>query len=126
MGNFYRKKTAARQKERERSLKVFGNIKYKQLSYDDSYKVENHKFNDMAMRANIKADIKSYISEVMADMIICVDFDSHADHKMVSSLFDQIMKEMIVENGYRPLVLKKFAYLGVWGGYKRLFQRKGA
>lgn len=120
-GDFYKEKYEFRQKERDEVLKVFGNIKYKQLNYSDNYKSDNHIFNNLDTRNKVKDDIKAYILEVLADMIICIDFDEHADHRMVSSLFDEIIKEIVTSSNYRPIVLKKFAYLGVWGGENDYF-----
>lgn len=119
-GDFYNK-YEARQRERDNALKVYGNIYYRQLDYPDSYKADNHIFNDKIKRNTVERDIKQYIKEVLADMIICVDYDSHADHRMVSSIFDQVMKELILEENYKPIVLKKFAYLGVWDGENDYF-----
>lgn len=67
-------------------------------------------------RENVKSDMKSCIKEVNAEMIICVDFDEHADHRMTSLLFDEIMCELIRTTDYHPVVLKKYAYAGVWFG----------
>lgn len=120
-GDFYKEKYIARQKERDKVLKIFGNLSYIQLGYADSYIAENHLFNDVEKRRRIKCDIKYHIKKLLCDMIICVDYDSHADHRMVSALFDEIMHELIKEENYRPIVLKKFAYLGVWGGENDFF-----
>ena len=49
-------------------------------------------------------------------MIFCVAGDSHPDHKLVSELFDEALELIIRETDFRPLVLKKFAYLGIWHG----------
>ena len=68
-------------------------------------------------RRSIKADIYDVIMEEKADLIICVDFDSHPDHRALSLLFDECMGEVLKrENEYTPLVLKKFAYGGVYSG----------
>lgn len=66
--------------------------------------------------AAVKEDIKACILEEQADMILCVDFDEHADHRMTSLLFDEAMCEILRTTDYRPIILKKYAYEGVWFG----------
>lgn len=65
---------------------------------------------------NVKADMKDCILSVRADMILCTDFDIHPDHRMTSLLFDDIIIEVVCETDYRPIILKKFLYAGVWYG----------
>lgn len=66
-----------------------------------------------------KQDFKDVINELLPDLIICVDFDKHPDHRATSLTFDKVMGELLKERiEYRPLVLKKFAYNGVWFGKK--------
>jgi LmbE family N-acetylglucosaminyl deacetylase len=72
----------------------------------------HHSYN----RDNVKDDMKACILQEQADMIICVDFDEHADHRMASVLFDEIMCEVLQCTDYRPIILKKYAYAGVWFG----------
>ncbi|MCI9584160.1 PIG-L family deacetylase [Clostridiaceae bacterium] len=65
-------------------------------------------------RQNAKEDIRSLIMDIGADLIICVDFDSHADHRALSLLFEEVMGEILhSDETYRPIVLKKFAYAGM-------------
>lgn len=66
--------------------------------------------------ANLKQDMHDCILDSKADLLICVDFDDHPDHRMVSLIFDEVMKKLIVMDNYHPLILKKFAYAGVWEG----------
>lgn len=66
--------------------------------------------------SNIKKDMHDCILQIRADLIICVDFDDHPDHRMVSLIFEEVMKKVIVKDDYKPLILKKFAYAGVWEG----------
>lgn len=62
-------------------------------------------------RKNFKRDLKSLILELRANIIFCVDFDSHADHRTLSVLFEEVLGEILSENSnYRPEVYKKFAY----------------
>lgn len=68
-------------------------------------------------RNNYKNDIKYVLGEKKADLIICVDLDKHLDHRCVSLLFDECMGELLKSDcNYRPIILKGFAYNGVWFG----------
>ncbi len=65
-------------------------------------------------RQNAKADIQALIVDIHADLLICVDFDSHADHRALSLLFEEAMGEILrTDETYQPIVLKKFAYAGM-------------
>ena len=56
-------------------------------------------------------DLKNIILDIMPDIIICVDLDTHADHRMLSLSFDEVMGKILREsNSYTPLILKRFAY----------------
>ena len=63
-------------------------------------------------RKNFLHDIKSLLLHVKADVIICVDFDNHPDHRMLSLSFERVMGEILSRpgNDYRPEVFKRFAY----------------
>lgn len=70
-------------------------------------------------RENLKADLKTVMEEILAEVLICVDYDPHPDHRATSLLFEEILGEMLREKAtYHPTVLKKFAYQGVWYGPK--------
>lgn len=56
-------------------------------------------------------DLKNLILDIMPDIIICVDLDTHADHRMLSLAFDEVMGKILREiDGYTPVILKRFAY----------------
>ena len=59
-----------------------------------------------------KEDLKEAVLEIGADLIICVDFDSHIDHRMLSIAFDEVMKEILSKssNSYFPEIWKRFGY----------------
>lgn len=62
-------------------------------------------------RKNFKRDLKSLLLELRANIIFCVDFDSHPDHRTLSILFEEALGEILSERSdYRPEVYKKFAY----------------
>lgn len=69
-------------------------------------------------RNNMKNDIKELLLNC-PEMCICVDYDKHEDHRALSLLFDECLGEILKEKlEYCPIVLKKFAYVGVWIGEK--------
>ena len=60
---------------------------------------------------NFKRDLKKLLLELRANIIFCVDFDNHPDHRALSIAFDEVLGEILSESGnYRPEVYKKFAY----------------
>ena len=74
-------------------------------------------------RADWKQDLKDVIVEVRADLLLVVDFDAHADHRAASLLTEECLGEIFREDAsYRPLVLKRFAYDGVWKGKADFFE----
>lgn len=83
------------------------------------YCFQKQKIHHDFTRENLKADLKAVMEEILADVLICVDFDPHPDHRATSLLFEEILGEMLHERtDYHPTVLKKFAYQGVWYGPK--------
>ncbi|MBR1645645.1 MAG: PIG-L family deacetylase [Selenomonadaceae bacterium] len=62
-------------------------------------------------RKNFKRDLKDLLLKLRANIIFCVDFDSHPDHRTLSILFEEVLGEILSERrDYRPEVYKKFAY----------------
>ena len=62
-------------------------------------------------RQNFKRDLKSLLLELRANIIFCVDFDNHPDHRTLSIMFEEALGEILSEHSdYRPEVYKKFAY----------------
>lgn len=56
-------------------------------------------------------DVKSVISRLLPEFLICVDMDHHVDHRMLSLTFEKVMGEILKENpDYCPKVWKAFAY----------------
>ena len=80
------------------------------------------KVHHLFTRDNFKSDLKSFISALEADVILCPDFDSHLDHRAASLMFEEVMGEILIEKkSYEPLVLKKFLYSGIWKGPKDFY-----
>lgn len=72
---------------------------------------------------NYKSDIKDLILDLYADIILCVDIDKHPEHRTLSLLFDEVIGEILKTKKYRPIILKKFAYIGVYDGVRDYFKR---
>lgn len=80
--------------------------RYKKSGYHSKY-TKKHYLND----------IKEVILSSLPELIICVDYDSHPDHRACSLIFEEALHDILVhKNDYTPIVLKKFAYLSVWKG----------
>lgn len=74
---------------------------------------KHHKF----ARRNYKNDLKDVILEIKPEVIIAVDVDDHQEHMATSLFLDECLYDIIkTENNYYPLLLKKFAYEGLWRG----------
>ena len=63
-------------------------------------------------RSAYKHDIQELLLAVRADIIFCVDYDQHADHRMLSLLFEKVMGDILARpnNTYHPIIYKAFAY----------------
>ena len=63
-------------------------------------------------RQNFFNDLKDLILEIQADVIFCIDFDKHADHRTLSLIFEEVIAEILKteNNNYKPEIYKKFAY----------------
>lgn len=63
-------------------------------------------------RMDFRKDLKDIILWIRADLIICVDYDQHPDHRWLTLAFDEVMGDILRTsyNNYQPEILKKFAY----------------
>ena len=68
-------------------------------------------------------DMKELILKVKADVLIATDFDSHADHRMLSLSFDAAMGQILSRpgNDYFPEVFRRFAYSTAFAAFPDLF-----
>ena len=56
-------------------------------------------------------DIKDLLLDIKPDLILCVDWDYHSDHRMLAIAFDEAMGSILGSgSGYRPQVWKRLAY----------------
>ena len=65
-------------------------------------------------KKNFLEDLKAVILEIRADIIFCVDYDEHQDHRALSMAFEDVMGEILREEDYKPLIMKAFAYSTAW------------
>ena len=80
---------------------------------------EREKAHHKYTRKNLKIDLKAILKEIFPDLCIVTDLDKHEDHRALSLLSEECIGELIKEErDYSPLVLKRFAYNGVWKGEK--------
>lgn len=80
---------------------------------DYSTKKYGHPLN--YSRANILRNIKDVILDYKPELIFCVGFDSHPDHRATSLLFEEAMGLILKEKcDYFPEVYKGFAYNTAW------------
>mgnify|MGYP000444329442 CR=1 FL=1 len=77
---------------------------------DYSYKIfhKHQVYTQMAYRQ----DLTSVILRLMPDIIFCIDFDVHADHRMASISFEKIIGNLLEKSKstFTPIVYKGFAY----------------
>lgn len=83
----------------------------------EDYRFQKSGHHSLYTRNNLKCDLKEALLEIAPDILICVDFDDHPDHRAVSLIFEEVIGEILhEEKSYQPIILKSFAYSGVWFG----------
>ena len=109
-----------------------GEVLVSKLGKEETNSIENHPeycyqlygIHHRLSRENFRSDYKDLIIELLPDLIIAPEFDSHPDHRAASLMFDEIMGEILKENNrYRPIILKKYIHEGVWNGPKDYYER---
>ena len=64
---------------------------------------------------NFLEDIEDVILEYLPEVIFCVDYDHHIDHRALSLGFEKVMGKILrTQRDYRPLVFKGYAYKSAW------------
>ncbi len=85
---------------------------------NNDYHYLRYKKHNVINKENFVNDIYDLIKFELPDILICVDFDSHADHRALSLSFERALGILIKElDNYRPLVFKTFAYPTSYVGY---------
>ena len=95
---------------------------YAALGYHDysfQYQEKHNLYNSVCYHE----DLKRLILDIKADIILCVDLDTYADHRMLSLTFDDVMGEILQdEQNYHPKILKRFAYIFAYCAAKDFYQ----
>lgn len=65
--------------------------------------------------SNYYDDIKQVILEYMPDVIFCIDYDTHNDHRALSMLFEKAVGEILKTTDYKPIIYKGYGYRTAWG-----------
>ena len=84
----------------------------------ETYGLENHpayRQGALYTTDNFLMDIESVILEYRPDILYCVDYDSHIEHRALMLAFDKAVGRILKQQKeYRPLVLKGYAYNTAW------------
>lgn len=64
--------------------------------------------------AHYYGDLKQIILDYQPDVLYCVDYDTHPDHRALSMLFEKVMGELLKTTAYCPTVYKGYAYRTAW------------
>ena len=82
-----------------------------------------HGVHNRQCRSNFIKDIKEAILYVHADVLYCVDYDSHPDHRATSIAFEYALGEILRSSiEYHPIVFKTFAYCLAYGGKNDFYE----
>lgn len=82
-----------------------------------------HKVHRKFTRANIVNDLQEVVLAYQPELLFVVDFDRHADHKVISLLFEEALGKILRRDGntYMPQVYKGFAYNGSYLGKRDFY-----
>lgn len=74
-------------------------------------------------KRHFEEELKSVIESVNPSCIICIDYDSHHEHRALSLIFDKVMGKILKENeDYKPTILRSFAYSLAWNSEEGFFR----
>lgn len=94
-------------------------IKETYLPNGQEYHYKKHKEHCTLNRSKFISDIFEIIEEERADILICVDYDEHSDHRALSLSFENAMGKILNQyHDYCPIVLKAFAYPTAFNGMR--------
>lgn len=80
--------------------------------YIDDYAYKKRGTHSKYCRNDFCKDLREIIEDILADLIICVDYDQHPDHRWLTLAFDEVICQLLKRKGnnYYPQILKRFAY----------------
>lgn len=77
----------------------------------DDYSYSRHGVHRPYTHDSLVEDIKDILLELRPELILCVDWDYHSDHRMLAIAFDEALGTILrSEEEYQPQVWKRFAY----------------
>lgn len=78
----------------------------------EDYSYQVYKKHHDYTRKSYEKDMLSLILQIKPDVIFCVDYDVHADHRMASIIFEKIIGTLLnkMKTEFTPIVYKGFAY----------------
>lgn len=86
--------------------------------YNNDYHYVKYHKHAIFNKNNFINDINDIIADELPDIIICIDFDSHPDHRALSLSLEKALGVVLQNNNmYHPKVLKAFAYPTSYKGY---------
>ena len=75
------------------------------------YAFQRHGKHSLYNVSDFCADLYDLILFLKPELLICVDYDEHPDHRVLSLCFEKTMGRVLKENpNYHPEVLKRLAY----------------
>jgi len=92
-------------------------VKESKAGKTHTYGIENHSayHNDIKYTySNYYNDIKQVILEHKPDVIYCIDYDTHPEHRALSMLFEKVMGDILKTTVYKPVIYKGFGYRTAW------------
>lgn len=60
-------------------------------------------------------DIRQILLEYKPDVVFCIDYDTHNDHRALSMFFEKVMGNILKTTDYFPTVYKGYGYRTAWG-----------
>ncbi len=96
--------------DNEQVASHIGNTHTYGIDSKPEYHFSKYKEHAAYTKYNFTSDIYDLISEIKADTIFCIDFDTHPDHIALTLTFDHVIGRLLKETPYRPLILSGFAY----------------
>lgn len=89
----------------------------------DDYSFHENGYHHSYRWEFLLADMESVILKFKPSLIISVDFDFHADHRMCSIAFETVMGNVLRKQGqYHPVVFKGFCYTTGFESYNDFFE----
>ena len=101
-----------------------GGHKETYLPIEKEYCFKKNNVHNAYTYDNYQTDLMGVIEDILPEIIFCVDFDSHRDHRCLSLTFERVIGKLLRSNlSYNPFILKKFAYENVLMGEYDYFDR---